>query len=40
MRQESEPPAESPSLATKLLLQSRFGQRLLVLFLVCAVVPT
>jgi diguanylate cyclase (GGDEF)-like protein len=40
MRQQSEPPAESPSLATKLLLQSRFGQRLLGLFVVCAVVPT
>ena len=40
MRQQTEPPAEPASLATKLLLQSRFGQRLLVLFVVCAVVPT
>ena len=40
MRKQSKAPVESPSLATKLLLQSRFGQRLLVLFFVCAIVPT
>jgi len=40
MRKQSKAPAESPSLATKLLLQSRFGQRLLLLFVFCAIVPT
>lgn len=40
MRKQSKAPADSSSLATKLLLQSRFGQRLLLLVVVCAIVPT
>ena len=40
MRKRSKTPGDLSSLATKLLLQSRFGQRLLVLFVVCAIVPT
>ena len=40
MQKHLKTPADSPSLATRLLIQSRFGQRLLVLFVVCAIVPT
>ena len=40
MPKQRKSPAASSSLATKLLLQSKFGQRLLMLFVVCAVVPT
>jgi hypothetical protein len=40
MQKHLKTPADLPSLATRLLIQSRFGQRLLVLFVVCAIVPT